>query len=172
MSVGRLREGVRNHGLADPSQGGNVVHSFPTRQALGAVRSRLNLNSPYLIVAEGLRQAETLLEAGVLAARIVALVQDEEEMRSLTSRGFPGDAVFTADRFATWTDARDQVWKIASQWLNPLGQVEVTFLQTTARTLPGLLAELQKLLPDSWQAQNAITPQTAEQLLGLYQLGV
>ena len=61
---------------------------------------------------------------------------------------------------------------MASDWLRGLDGVEVTPLRTTARTVLGLLSQLKELLPLEWQKAELITPESAEQVLKLYQLGV
>lgn len=139
---------------------------------VGLLRSRMEMETPYLIVAEGSRQVLTLLEAGVPAARIVALVEDAGVQEHLLARAFPGDNIFQADRFADWSQARQHVWQVAGDWLRVLEGVEVTALRTTARSVQGLLAQLKELLPLEWQDLQPVTADQAEQILRLYQIGV
>ncbi len=139
---------------------------------IGFLRAGMNLDTPYLVVAEGIAQTEALLKAGVPAVQIVALVAKQEEKASLMSRGFPGDNIFRADEFPSWEAALKVVWHVAGEWLTILKRVEVAFLRTTARSAQGLLAQLQELLPSAWQTSRPVTQEDVEQALGLYQVGV
>ena len=139
---------------------------------VGLLRARLPLNTPYLVVAEGLPQAEALLAAGVPKVRIVALVGGLEEASRLTAAGLPGDNIFRADTLGGWDRAKKHVWRVAASWLEALEGVEVTVLKTTDRTVAGLLAQIKGILVQVGLEEYPITAEDAEQLIEMYRLGV
>lgn len=141
---------------------------------LGWLRSRMDMNNPYFVVAEGAAQAIGLVSEGVPATRIVALVSTEQERFMLTGLGIAGDNIFLARNFTDWSAAREYVWKVASLWLQELEGVDVKPLRVTdpSLSIAGLLSQLGELLPTEWQRSGLVTSETAETVIRLYQLGV
>ena len=153
-------------GVAQQEKTGYVVDA-----GVGLLVSRLRLNAPYLVVAEGIEQAQALRNAGVQAGNIVALVATPHEKSELIQRQFPGDNILVAEGLDK-AQAQRYAWQTASDWLRELKKVEVVPVRTTARTVQGLLAQLKELLPLQWQQSLGVTDEDAEQVLRLYQLGV
>ena len=115
------------------------------------------------------------MNRGIPGTRILALVADKKEEVSLINRAenpVPDHQVVRAEDFSDWSAAHKHIWNLAGRWMEVLEGVQVSFLKTTARNLPGLMAQLKELLPIDWQESGLLTNEKIQLALDLYQLGV
>jgi hypothetical protein len=98
---------------------------------------------------------------------MIVVASGAEERTALTALGVPLDQVVLQSDFATAQQALDYAVRLARDWLSALSGVRVVLLETTARTLQGLLAQLKELLPSDWQAARPVTVDDAHTLLDL-----
>lgn len=119
----------------------------------------------YYVVAMGMGQAAALIQAGRAPGRILAVATGSEEVSGLTALGVPGDQIIRAWDWPTLEAARNYAVRLGREWLAGLGGLQVSVLEATARSLQGILAQLQEILPSAWQTARPITEQDAVQVL-------
>jgi hypothetical protein len=121
----------------------------------------------YYVVAIGIEQAAALIQAGRAPGRILAVATGLEEAAALAERGILDDQIVRAWEWPTLEAARDYAVRLGREWLAGLGGLQVSVLEVTARSLQGILAQLQEMLPSAWQTARPITAQDAERTLDL-----
>ncbi len=131
-----------------------VEHVYAVTVGVPQTKAVLELNrfkpSQIVAVARGLNEVRVLQELGIPQEQIVQGGTDPERIAQAT-----GIAI-----------------RLAQQTLEIIDGVKVQVLDLTDRTESRLLTQLMALLPPAWQKRQALTPEDAEQILRIYQLGV
>lgn len=129
-----------------------------------------NVQGVYAVTV-GFKQTKAVLNLNrVPPSHILAVATGLEEVATLEALGIPAQNIVRGWTFTNLETAKDFSVGLAKRWLTVLDGVRVSVLETTARTVQALLAQLQALLPAVWQ--QSITAEDAELVRRLNQTGV